>query len=72
MTHSTVNFVAVTLFKSNPPTVVTFENCIDHRTSRCQIKTIKAAPYWDREVSIPATNMEAGTKELIQKIFALV
>ena len=29
-------------------------------------------PFWDWEISIPATNKEAGTNELIQRLFALV
>ena len=42
---------------------------IDHRTSRRQIKTLKATPFWDRELTIRATFMEAGTNELIQRFF---
>ena len=34
--------------------------------------TFKATTYWDRELTIPAKNMEAGTNELIQRLFALV
>ena len=45
---------------------------IGHRTSRRQIKTFKATTYWDRELSIPPTNMKAGTNALIQRLFALV
>ena len=40
------------------------EKWIDHRTSRRQIKTIIATPYWYWKLSIPAVNMEAGTNEL--------
>ena len=29
-------------------------------------------PSWDCELSIPAKNMEAGTNELIQKLFTLL
>ena len=42
------------------------------QASRRQIKTFKATTYCDRELSIPATNMEAGAIELVQRLFALV
>ena len=62
----------VNLPKSASVRKTTLKSAEDHRTSRLQIKTFKATTYWDRKLSIPATNMEAGTNELIQRIFALL
>ena len=52
--------------------VIHFKTMIDLRTSCRQIKTIKATLHRDWELSKPATNMEAGTNELNQRLFALV
>ena len=51
---------------------VNLEKWIDHRTNHRQTKTIKAISYWDRELSIPATNMKAGTNEFSQRLVAMV
>ena len=40
-------------------------------TEQAVIKTFKASTYWDRELSILATNIEPGTNELIQRLFAV-
>ena len=47
-------------------------NWIENRTSRYQTRTIKATTYWVGEISIPATNMEAGQNEFNPRLFALV
>ena len=66
----TVNMVAAILSKHGLGYII--EKNIGHKTNRFQIETIKATPYWDWELWIPATTTEARTSELIQKISALV
>ena len=46
------------------------ETWINHRLGPCQITTIKAIPYWDWKLSIPATDMGAGTNELLRSFCA--
>ena len=45
---------------------------LNHITSRYQTETVKANPYWNWELSLLATDMEARTNELIQGLFAVV
>ena len=72
MTHSAVNFAAVTLLMPNPRTMLIFWKRDWPQKIRYQIETIKATAYWDWESSAPATNMGSGTNELIQWLFGLV
>ena len=70
MTPFTVNFVAVTLDAEYTDYVSRLKSGLKSglkRTSHRQIKTIKAIPYWDWVLSIPATNKEAGTNEFLQR-----
>ena len=37
-----------------------------------KLKPSKTLPYWEGELSIPASNLEAGTNELVPRLFAPV
>ena len=72
MTQYTVNSVTVVFLKPTTWTMLPIEKWIDHRTSCYQNESIKATTYWNLEKSLAATDMEAGTNGLIQRLFAVV
>ena len=63
-------FAAVTLLKANTRTMLTYWKLNNHRKSPYRIETIKATPYWDWFLSIPAAILSKKKKH-IQRLFAL-
>ena len=49
--------------------VILSKNGLTTEQAVVKLKTIKTTRYWDWEISIHATDMEAGTKELFQRLF---
>ena len=72
MTLFTVNFPTVNLLKLNTQTWFTYWRANWLQNKQSSNRNYQSHPYWDWEIIIPATNLEARANEPIHRLFEWV